>query len=136
VNPLLCDVVAVARGEVPPAHSAAAYRDAAARWAETAANPDESPTVALARLCASGSPVVAALYRAAAIATALETLDITDLVPTDERHAALRRAAWAGLLDLAEPHRRADETLRATVRRLLGENLAARAIFLTILNPS
>lgn len=130
---LLADAAMVARGERPPSASAAAYRSVALAWAETCADTDESPTVALARLVASGSPVVGDLYRAAAIAHALDALDLTELVPRDAPQASNRLAAWVGLLDLAAPHRAPDESLSATVRRLLGENVAVRALFVLIL---
>ncbi len=133
MNAILVDAAEAARGERAPAHSAAAYRATALAWAERCAQPNESPTVALARLCACGSGVVGDLYRAAAIAHALDALDLAELVPPDAPQAANRLATWAGLLDLAAPHRAPGEPLSATVRRLLAENMAVRALFLLIL---
>lgn len=130
---ILIDAAEVARGARPPTHSAAAYRAAALGWAERVADEDESPTVSLARLCATGSPIVRDLYRAASIAHALDTLDLGELVPTEAHQADNRLATWTALLDLAAPHRLPNETLSAAVRRLLGENLAARALFILIL---
>lgn len=130
---LVADAAQVARGQRPPAASAVAYRAAALAWAERCADEDESPTVALARLCAKGSTVVSDLYRAAAIAHALDALDLTELVPTEAHQAANRLATWAALLELVAPHRAPDEPLSTTVRRLLGENLAVRALFILIL---
>ena len=77
--------------------------------------------------------IVATLYRAAGVAHLLETLDITELVPSDQPSASLRYTTWAAMLELAQPHRAPDEELRDTVRRLLSENVAARAIYLLIL---
>ena len=133
MSSILVDAAETARGERAPAHSAAAYRDAALAWASRQARPDESPTVALARLCATGSTVVDSCYRAAAIAHALDTLDLSELVPFDAPDAALRRAAWADLLQLVAPHRASDEPLNVAVRRLLGANLAVRVLFVLLL---
>lgn len=133
IPPLLPEAFAVTRGERPPAHSAAAYRAAAATWAETWARPDESQTVALARAVTNGSEVVDLFYRAAGIAHALDTLDLTELVPADQPNADLRCSTWAALLDLAAPHRAPGEQLRDTVQRLLRENVAARTVYLLIL---
>lgn len=133
MSSILVDAAETARGERTPAHSAAAYRDAALAWASRQARPEESPTVALARLCATGSMVVDLCYRAAAIAHALDTLDLGELVPPDAPHAANRRAAWAALLELVEPHRAPDEQLNTALRRLVGQNLALRCCFLLIL---
>ena len=130
---LLADAFQVSTGERPPAHSAAAYRDAAAAWAETCADEGESPTVALARLVTRSSLAVNACYRAAAIAHALDALDLTELVPADAPDAAARRAAWADLLRLVEPHALPGELLPSTLRRVLGENLAARALWILLL---
>jgi len=130
---LIADAALVARGECAPTASAAAYRAAALSWAETCAHEDETPTVALARLCASGSGIVGNLYRAAAIAHAIDALDLTELVPLDAPQASNRHAAWVGLLDLVAPHRAPLEPLSATVRRLLGTNMAVRALFVLIL---
>ena len=133
MSSILVDAAETARGERAPAHSAAAYRDAALAWASRQARPEESPTVALARLCATGSMVVDLCYRAAAIAHALDTLSLDELVPNDAPHADHRLATWAALLELVEPHRAPGERLSATLRRLLGENLAVRVTFLLIL---
>jgi hypothetical protein len=130
---ILADAAQVARGERPPTAPAAAYRAAALAWAERCADEGESPTVALARLCAKGSPIVSDLYRAAAIAHALDALDLTELVPPEAHEAANRLATWAALLELVAPLRATNEHLNATVRRLLGENLAVRALFILIL---
>ena len=133
MSSILVDAAETARGERAPAHSAAAYRAAALSWAARQARPDESPTLALARLCASGSMVVDHCYRAAAIAHALDTLELDELVPFDAPDAANRRAAWGDLLLLIAPHRALGEPLAATFRRLLGSNLAVRVAFLLIL---
>ncbi|MCK6570167.1 hypothetical protein L6V77_03550 [Myxococcota bacterium] len=133
MSSILVEAAETARGERAPAHSAAAYRDAAIAWASRQARPEESPTVALARLCATGSMVVDLCYRAAAIAHALDTLDLGELVPPDAPDAANRLSTWAALLSLVEPHRALGERLNATLRRLLGENLAVRVTFLLIL---
>jgi hypothetical protein len=133
IPPLLPEAFSVTRGSHLPRRSAADYRAAAATWAETWARPDESPTVALARAVTSGSEVVDIFYRAAAIACALDALSIDELVPPDAPDAHNRRAAWASLLDLCEPHRRDGEQLRDTLRRLLGSSLAVRCCFLLIL---
>lgn len=133
MSSILVEAAETARGERAPAHSAAAYRAAALSWASRQARPEESPTVALARLCATGSMVVDLCYRAAAIAHALDTLDLGELVPPDAPDAANRLATWASLLDLADAHRAPGERLNATVRRLLGANLAVRVLFLLIL---
>jgi hypothetical protein len=133
MSSILVDAAEAARGERAPAHSAAAYRAAAFAWASRQARPEESPTVALARLCATGSMVVDHCYRAAAIATALDTLDLGELVPIDAPDAANRLATWAALLDLADAHRAPGERLNATVRRLLRDNLALRVVFILVL---
>lgn len=133
MSAIFVDAAETARGERAPAHSAAAYRAAALSWAYRQTRPKETPTVALARLCATGSMVVDYCYRAAAIAHALDTLDLAELVPHDAPDAANRLATWAALLDLAEPHRAPGERLNATVRRLLGHNFAVRVLFLLIL---
>lgn len=130
---LLPEAVAVKNGEHLPRRSAAEYRAAAAEYAESWAQPGESQTVALARAVIDRSEVVATLYRAAAIAHALDALDLGELVPPDAPQAAHRRSTWAALLELARPHRAPDEELRDTVRRLLSENVAARAIYLLLL---
>ncbi|HKX46981.1 MAG TPA: hypothetical protein VJP77_09790 [Planctomycetota bacterium] len=131
--PLLPEAFAVARGSHLPRHSAAAYRAAALAWAESGALPNESQTVALARAVTGGCEVVDIFYRAAAISHALETLDLSELVPTDAPDAANRLSAWASLLELVEPNRAPGERLRDTVRRLLSDNVAARALYLLIL---
>jgi hypothetical protein len=133
MSSILVEAAETARGERAPAHSAAAYRDAALAWAARQARPEESPTVALARLCATGSMVVDLCYRAAAIAHSLDTLDLGELVPPDAPDATNRREAWNALLQLVEPHRAPDEPLNAALRRLLGQNLAVRVTFLLIL---
>lgn len=133
MSSVLVEAAEIARGERAPAHSAAAYRDAALAWASRQARPDESPTLALARLCATGSMVVDLCYRAAAIAHALDTLDLGELVPPDAPHAVNRRAAWAALLELVEPHRAPGEPLNVALRRLLHANLAVRVTFLLVL---
>ncbi len=130
---LIADAALVARGECAPAASARAYRAAALAWAETCANEDETPTVALARLCANGSGIVGDLYRAASIAHAIDALDLTELVPRDAHQAYNRLTAWSDLLRLVAPHRAPLEPLSATVRRLLGNNMAVRALFVLIL---
>jgi len=130
---LLPDAFAATRGERCPSASAAAYRDAAAAWAETWAQPGDSQTVGLARAVASGSEVVDIFYRAAGIAHALDTLDLAELVPADQPHAEARHGAWAALLELAAPHGRPGESLPSTVRRLVGSNAAARAAYLLII---
>lgn len=130
---LLADALKVSRGERTPAASAAAYHDAAAEWAETCADAGESHTVALARLCANGSSVVRACYRAAAIARLLDDLDTSELLPDDAPDVASRRAVWADLLKLIAPHARPGEPLPSTMRRMLDENLAARTTYLLLL---
>jgi hypothetical protein len=72
-------------------------------------------------------------YRAAAIARAFDDLDPTDLIPADAPDAPTRRAAWADLLRLVEPHGLRGEPLPRTLRRLLRDNLGARALWLLIL---
>lgn len=129
----LADALKVSRGERVPAHSAAAYRVAASTWAETCADEDESPTVALARLCANGSSLVGACYRAAAIASLLDDLDPDELLPADAPDTSARRAAWADLLRLVGPHATPGESLPTTLRRVLGENLAARTVYILLL---
>jgi hypothetical protein len=133
MSSILLDAAETARGERAPTHAASEYRAAALAWASRQARPDEDATAALARLCATGSMVVESCYRAAAIAHALDTLDLGELVPLDAPHAALRRAAWASLLELVEPHRAPDEPLNSALRRLLGANLALRCCFLLLL---
>lgn len=83
MSELVAEAVSVAQGACPPAHSPAAYVDAAALWAESCADEGESPTVALARLVASGSVEVDACYRASAIASLLDNLDPDELLPRD-----------------------------------------------------
>lgn len=131
--PLLPEAFAVTRGSHLPRHSAADYRAAAATWAESWALPNESPTVALARSVTGGCEVVAIFYRASGVAHLLDTLDLGELVRHDAPEAANRRATWAALLELVTPHRAPDEELRDTVRRLLIENVAARAVYLLLL---
>lgn len=131
--PLLPEAFAVTRGSHLPRHSAADYRAAAVAWAESWALPNESPTVALARSVTGGCEVVCIFYRAAAIACALDSLDLGELVPLDAPDAANRRATWAALLELVAPHRAPDEQLRDAVRRLLSENVAAAALYLLLL---
>lgn len=133
MSELVSEAVSVAQGACPPAHSAAVYIDASLDWATSQAQPGESQEVALARLCAAGSVVIGACYRAAAIASLLDDLDITDLVPNDAPDAETRRLAWAGLLRLIEPHALPNELLAATFRRVLSENLAVRAMYLLLL---
>lgn len=133
MNSILVDAAETARGERAPTHAASEYRAVALAWAARQARPEESPTVALARLCATGSMVVGDLYRAAAIAHALDTLDFGELVPPDAPDAANRLATWAALLDLADAHRAPGERLNATLRRLLGANLAVRVLFILLL---
>lgn len=133
IPPLLPEAVAVTRGEFQPTRPAADYRAAAAEAAKTWAQPGDSETVALARAVVGGSEVVATLYRAAGVAHLLETLDITELVPSDQPNARLRYLTWAALVALARPHRASDEELRDAVRRLLNENVACRAIYLLLL---
>jgi hypothetical protein len=130
---LLPEAVAVTRGEFSPMRPAADYRAAAVEAAKSWAQPGDSETVALARAVVGGSEIVATLYRAAGVAHLLETLDITELVPSEQSNASLRYTTWAALLELARPHRAPDEELRDTVRRLLSENVAARAVYLLIL---
>ncbi len=130
--PLLPEAFAVSRGSHLPRRPAADYRAAAAEAAKTWAHPDESPTVALARAVTGGSEVVDIFYRAAGVAHALDTLDLTELVPHDQPNADLRHKTWAALLQLAAPHRVPGEALRDTVQRLVCENAAARAIYLLI----
>jgi len=89
--------------------------------------------VALARLCANGSRIVEACYRAAAIASLLDDLDPDELLPADASDTSARRAAWADLLRLVEPHARSGELLPFTLRRVLGENLAARTVYILLL---
>ncbi len=86
-----------------------------------------------ARLAASRSLGLEILYRAAAIARALDDLDPSDLIPMDEPDADARRIAWADLLRLVEPHALPGEPLPSTLRRMLRDNLAARSIYLLIL---
>jgi len=130
---LLPDAFAATRGECCPNASAAAYRDAAAAWAETWARPGESQTLGFLRAVANGSEVVDIFYRAAGIAHALDTLDLAELVPADQPAAYLRYLTWARLLDLAASHRAPDERLPATVRRLVDSNADARAAYLLII---
>jgi len=131
--PLLPEAFAVTRGSHLPRRSAAEYRAAAETWAEIWARPDESQTLALARAVANRCEVVDIFYRAAAIATAIDTLSLGELVPIDAPDAANRLSTWAALLELARPHRAPDEELRDTVRRLLTENVGARAIYLLLI---
>jgi hypothetical protein len=133
MNSILVEAAETARGEHAPAHSADAYRAAALAWASRQTRTEESSTVALARLCATGSMVVDHCYRAAAIATAVDTLDLSELVPIDAPDAANRLATWASLLDLCDAHRAPCENLNAAVRRLLRVNLAVRVVFILIL---
>jgi hypothetical protein len=130
---LLADALRVSRGECPPAHPRAAYLAAAASWAECCAGDEESPTVALARLVANGSLTVDACYRAAAITRLLDGLDPSELMPAGAPGADARRDTWADLLRLLAPHARAGEALPATLRRMLGENVAALAVWLLLL---
>ena len=130
---LLADALKVSRGERAPAASAAAYRDVAAAWAETCADADESQTVALARLCANGSSVVRACYRAAAIARLLDDLDTSELLPDDAPDVASRRAVWADLIALVRPHALPGEPMPKAMRRMLDRNLAARTTYLLLL---
>lgn len=130
---LLVDAMLVSRGERPPGHSAAAYRATASAWAETCADAGESSTVALARLVANGSSEVDACYRAAAIAQLVDDLDPSELMPDDAPDVGARRAAWTDLLRLVEPHARKGESLPITLRRVLGENLAARTVYILLL---
>ena len=83
-----------------------------------------------ARLAASRSLGLEVLYRAAAIAKALDDLDPSDLIPAD---ADTRRIAWADLLRLVEPHALPGEALPSTLRRMLRDNLACRALWLLLL---
>lgn len=130
---LLPDAFAATRGECCPNASAAAYRDAAAAWAETWAQPGESQTLGFLRAVANGSEVVDIFYRAASIAHALDTLDLTELIPLDRPDAYLRYIHWARLLDLAASHRAPDEELPSTIRRLVGSNADVRAAYLLII---
>ena len=130
---MLSEALSVARGECPPRHSGPEYLAETLRWAERQGRAGESATVTFARLAACGSVGLEVLYRAAAIARALDDLDPSELIPGDEPDATTRRAAWHDLLLLVEPHALPGETLPSTLRRVLGENLAARAIYLLIL---
>lgn len=130
--PLLPEAFAVTCGSHLPRRSAADYRAAAAEWAETWARPGESPTVALARAVTSGSEVVDIFYRAAGVAHALDTLDLTELVPLDRPNADLRHKTWNALLQLVSPHRAPDEALQDTLQRVVCENAAARAVYLLV----
>lgn len=130
---MLSEALSVARGESPPRHSRSEYLSEAVRWAARQEQAGETPPVTFARLAASRSVGLEVLYRAAAIARALDDLDPSDLIPVDEPDADARRIAWADLLRLVEPHGLPSETLPSTLRRMLRENLAARSIYLLIL---
>lgn len=130
MSAVTAEAIGVARGECPPHHSEREYLAEVERWAARHRRAEETPTDALTRLTVGRAPAVEVLYRAAAIARALDDLDPTDLIPSD---AAERRAAWADLLRLIEPHAFAGESLSRTLRRLLRDNLAARALWLLIL---
>jgi len=86
--------------------------------------------VTFARLAASRSLGLEILYRAAAIAKALDDLDPSDLIPAD---ADARRVAWDDLLCLVDPHGLPGETPPSTLRRMLRDNLACRALWLLLL---
>lgn len=133
---LLSEAFSVAEGACPPAHPRRAYLDAAVVWATSQARPGESQDVALARLCASGSVVVGACYRAAAIASLLDDLDPDELLPEDAPDVGAYRRAWADFLKLIAPHGRPGEPLPTTLRRLLGENVAACAMYVLLLQES
>ncbi|MCK6445976.1 MAG: hypothetical protein L6Q99_06245 [Planctomycetes bacterium] len=133
IPPLFPEAVAVTRGEFQPTRPADDYRAAAVEAAKSWAQPGDSETVALARAVVGGSEVVSTLYRAAGVAHLLETLDITELVPSDQPNARLRYLTWAAFLELVRPHRAQDEDYTDTVRRLLNGNVAARAIYLLLL---
>jgi hypothetical protein len=130
--PLLPEAFAVTRGSHLPRRSAAEYRAAAAEEAKAWAQPGDSETVALARAVTGRSEITGIFYHAAGVAHLLETLDITELVPSDRPNASLRYTTWASMLELVRPHRAPDEELRDTVRRLLNENASARALWILI----
>ncbi len=136
MSSLMSEAVSVARGEAPPRHSEREYVAEAVRWAARQGRADETPTETFARLAAARCVAVDVCYRAAAIARAFDDLDPTDLIPSDAPDAAERRAAWTDLLRLIEPHARVGEPLSVTLRRILRENLAARSIYLLILQTS
>jgi hypothetical protein len=133
MSSLMSEAVSVARGEAPPRHSEREYVAEAVRWAARQGRADETPTETFARLAAARCVAVDVCYRAAAIARAFDDLDPRDLIPSDAPDAAERRAAWTDLLRLIEPHAFAGEPLSRTLRRLLRDNLAARALWLLIL---
>jgi len=133
MSSLMSEAVSVARGEAPPRHSEREYVAEAVRWAAGQGRADETPTETFARLAAARCVAVDVCYRAAAIARAFDDLDPTDLIPSDAPDAPERRAAWADLLRLVEPHARVGESPSSTLRRLLRDNLAARSIYLLIL---
>lgn len=127
---MLSEALSVARGKAPPRHSRAEYLSEALRWAARQEQTGETPPVTFARLAASRSLGLEILYRAAAIAKALDDLDPSDLIPAD---ADARRIAWDDLLRLVEPHALPGEPLPRTLRRMLRDNLACRALWLLLL---
>lgn len=131
--PLMSEAISVAHGEAPPGHSEREYVAEAVRWAARQRRAAETPTETFARLAATRCVAVDVCYRAAAIARAFDDLDPTDLLPADAPDAHTRRAAWADLLRLVEPHGLRGEPLPRTLRRLLRDNLGARALWLLIL---
>ena len=130
---MLSEALAVTRGECPPRRPRSEYLSEALRWAARQEQRGETPTETFAHLAASRSLGLEVLYRAAAIARALDDLDPSDLIPMDEPDADVRRLAWADLLRLVEPHALPGEPLSSTLRRMLRDNLAARSIYLLIL---
>lgn len=133
MSALMSEAISVARGECPPRHSEREYLVEVERWAARQRQAEETPTETFARLAAARCVAVDVLYRAAAIARAFDDLDPTDLIPSDDPDACERRAAWDDLLRLIEPHAFASEPLPRTLRRLLRDNIAARALWLLIL---
>lgn len=133
MSALMGEAISVARGEAPPRHSEREYVSEALRWAAGQRRAEETPTETFARLAAARCVAVDVCYRAAAIARAFDDLDPSDLIPSDAPDAPTRRAAWDDLLRLIEPHAFASEPLPRTLRRLLRDNLAARALWLLIL---
>ncbi len=127
---MIAEAIAVAAGECPPRHSSRDYLAEAERWAARQGRAGETTTESFARLTVTRSPAVDVLYRAAACARALDDLDASELIPSD---APAPRAAWTDLLALVAPHARPGETLPETLRRMLRDNLAARALWILLL---
>lgn len=122
MNELLCDADRVAKGTGRPRYTRREYEGAMLDLAASEVRGHETPTVAFARLCASGDPRMEALHKAAVVA------DVPAVEPSERfaRHGGVKGLLTHLMSEAARSRKREGESEEQALDRLLREDEVVR----------